>query len=504
MFEYDVFISYSHIDNQVFGASQEGWISSLHQSLEVRLSQLLGREVRIWRDQKLQGNDFFADEIVDRFPNVATMVSILSPRYVKSEWCVREVEEFVRAGGGPQGLRVGNKARIFKLVKTQIAHASHPPVLQDLLGYDFFVLDPETKRARELNQTSGSETERKYWAKLDDLAHDLADLLEAMAEDPAPAAAGAPVVAGGQAAPVESDGATVYLAETSYDLREERDAIRRDLQQHGHQVLPQQPLSLLADELTHSIPEALAQCSMSIHLLGRNYGVVPEGATRSTVDLQNELAGRRSAEADLQRLIWIPPDLETEDERQSAFLDMIRTDSAAQVGADVLETPLSNLKSTVLQKLLPEPEPSNGAPRAAGDDELLHIYLVCDKRDVDDAVLVEDLLYDRGFEVTRTIFEGEESEIRLDHQENLKTASAVILYYGAAKELWLRAKLRELQKVAGYGRTEPMRAKAILVTDPPSPGKERLRTREAMILRSTAGDAATALEPFFDALGGQS
>ena len=499
MFEYDVFISYSHIDNQAFGGSDEGWITSLHQALEVRLSQLLGRQARVWRDPKLQGNDFFADEIVDRFPSVATLVSILSPRYVKSEWCVKEVEEFVRASGGVQGLRVGNKARIFKLVKTQIDRASHPPALQDLLGYDFFVLDPETQRERELNQTSGPEAERKYWAKLDDLAHDLTDLLHAMEEGAATSDAGEGKPAG------DPPGATIYLAETSYDLREERDAIRRDLQQHGHEILPRQPLPLVADELSRQIPEILARCDLSIHLLGRNYGVVPEGATRSVIDLQNELASQSSAAGDLQRLIWIPPELEVEDERQSAFLDMVRTDSAAQVGADVLQTPLESLKSAVLKRLAPEPEPSNGQPAAAGgDEELVYVYLVHDQRDNDAANAVEDLLFDRGFEVTRPIFEGDESEIRLDHQENLKTATAVLLYYGAAKELWLRAKLRELQKVAGYGRTEPMRAKAILVADPPDPRKERFRTREAMVIKSGGEVSAATLEPFFESLGGRS
>ena len=262
---------------------------------------------------------------------------------------------------------------------------------------------------------------------------------------------------------------------------------------------------MVADELSREIPETLDRCDLSIHLLGRNYGVVPEGATRSVIDLQNELAGRAAASGDLQRLIWIPPDLEVEDERQSAFLDMVRTDSTAQVGADVLETPLEALKSAVLKRLAPEPEPSNGQPAEAdGAEELVYVYLVHDRRDNDAANAVEDLLFDRGFEVTRPIFEGDESEIRLDHQENLKTATAVVLYYGAGKELWLRAKLRELQKVAGYGRTEPMRAKAILVADPPDPRKERLRTREALVIKSGGDVSAATLEPFFEALGGKS
>jgi hypothetical protein len=57
------------------------------------------------------------------------------------------------------------------------------------------------------------------------------------------------------------------------------------------------------------------------------------------------------------------------------------------------------------------------------------------------------------------------------------------VYYGAGNELWLRSKLRELQKIAGYGRTAPMRAKAIYVAPPDAAPKQRLRTHEAMVLR---------------------
>ena len=175
-FTHDLFISYAHIDNLSL-AGQDGWITSLHQALELRLAQLTGVKPRIWRDPKLQGNDFFGDEIVDQFPGVAAIVSILSPRYVRSEWCLRELETFVRCCAATGGPRVGNKARIFKIVKTAIPLEDHPPEVQDLLGYDFYVIDPESGRTRELHHTAGSELERQYWSRLEDLAQDISELL---------------------------------------------------------------------------------------------------------------------------------------------------------------------------------------------------------------------------------------------------------------------------------------------------------------------------------------
>jgi hypothetical protein len=56
-FEHDFLISYAHIDNEPLIAGEQGWISELHRLLEIRVGQVRGEKPKIWRDQKLQGND---------------------------------------------------------------------------------------------------------------------------------------------------------------------------------------------------------------------------------------------------------------------------------------------------------------------------------------------------------------------------------------------------------------------------------------------------------------
>ncbi|HEX2488547.1 MAG TPA: toll/interleukin-1 receptor domain-containing protein, partial [Blastocatellia bacterium] len=90
-FENDVFISYAHVDNETLAVGQDGWISLLHERLRIRLPQLLGEEVKIWRDPKLQGNDEFADTLVIRVSKAGVLLSVLSPRYIKSDWCRKEL-----------------------------------------------------------------------------------------------------------------------------------------------------------------------------------------------------------------------------------------------------------------------------------------------------------------------------------------------------------------------------------------------------------------------------
>ncbi|MEO1507364.1 MAG: toll/interleukin-1 receptor domain-containing protein, partial [Cyanobacteria bacterium J06633_23] len=90
-FDKDLFISYAHIDNQSLIPDQEGWISTFHKALAIRLSQIRGTPPKIWRDRKLQGNDDFSNAITEALTNSGLLLSILSPRYLKSEWCIREL-----------------------------------------------------------------------------------------------------------------------------------------------------------------------------------------------------------------------------------------------------------------------------------------------------------------------------------------------------------------------------------------------------------------------------
>ena len=70
----DIFVSYAHIDDQPLVEGQKGWISSFHRALEVRLSQFVSREPRLWRDPQLQGNDIHADRLVQCLPGALAWI----------------------------------------------------------------------------------------------------------------------------------------------------------------------------------------------------------------------------------------------------------------------------------------------------------------------------------------------------------------------------------------------------------------------------------------------
>jgi hypothetical protein len=483
----DIFISYTHVDNLPLEEGKKGWVDDFHRALEVRLLQWLGRtqqQLQVWRDPKLTGNDLFSDEIFDRLRDVRVLVSVVSPRYLNSEFCTRELDAFYdRAAEAGQLTVGGNKARIFKVVKMPIPVEEQPESLRPLLGYDFFRLDPESGRPRELNEIFGAEAKTAFWVGVDDLALDVANLLEAMESDPA-------------AAPTPSpDRMVVYLAAATQDVNEEHAAIRRELERNGFTVVPGRPLPVVAAEIEAQVREELAGARLAVILVGQGYGFVPEGGTVSVVEMQSDLAAERSRTGALRRLVWTRPGVKADEERQAAFLERLRSGDGFDAHSDLLETGLEELKTEIHERLQALSQPPRPPPVPAGE-RTATAYLVCDQLDLDAVGAVQDALLAAGVEPVLPAFEGDEAELREDHEDKLRTCDGILLYYGAGTDLWLSRKMREVDKIRGQGRAAPPAARSVLVAAPASPAKGRLRSREWEVIGHDGPLQPESLGPF--------
>jgi hypothetical protein len=481
-FDKDIFISYAHIDDESLIADKKGWISEFHRALEIRLGQLMGTKPVIWRDPVLHGNHIFDQEIVDQFAKVAIMISIVTPRYVKSEWCLKEVNEFRDICQQNAGFIVRNKARVFKVIKTPVAQDLHPDSIKNILGYEFYGTDPHTNRVKEFSPVF-SHTERGYWEKLDDLANDICVFLEELKAINA---------TGTKTAPHSQNNKkvkSIFLSESSYDTKDLRDTIKRELQDHGYNILPYGQLSLVAPVLKENVVQFMHESQLSIHLVGNNYGIIPEGSEKSIVEIQNEIGASKSVSDNLSRLIWIPEDIDPGDERQKTFLQkLVSGNKEAIAGADLIKGSIEDFKSIMHDKLKAMESVHEAAAQvqevATGNKM---VYLICDIQDLDIIAPLEDFLFNSGVEVVLPIFDGDETLIREDHIENLKNCTAVIIFYGNGNELWLRTKMRDFMKINGYGRSTPIAFKGVYIAPPASASKQRFRTLEAEVINGAEG-----------------
>jgi hypothetical protein len=492
-FTHDIFISYAHIDDDPLD-DVKGWVTSLHERLKKRLTQLLGAEVKIWWDQRQQGNQYLVGMIGESISNTLLLVSVVTPRYVNSVWCRAEVREFSVRTDQTGGILIGNQPRVFKVVKTPVRSEQQPDELGGLLSYDFYEVDANGI-LREFRQEIGPNKDLKYWAVFEDLAQAIVRAMESaqLRSNAPPDTSELPLAK------------KVYLAQTTSDLRDERDRIKRELMHRGFYVLPDGDLPIdRAEDFEDSVRRHVERCALSIHLIGASYGSIPEGEEeRSVVRWQNEIAAERSrTDAEFARLIWMPPGLQGKGPRHEKLIEDLRTNVPA--GTELLETSIEDLKTRILEKLIP-PQKSVSVS-SSEDNGLTRVYLIHDNRDADDVKPIDDFLFDQGYEVIRSVNEGEESLVAQYHRENLLNCDATLIYYGNGNEQWLRLKLWDLQKAPGWGRKRPMKAKAIYVSAPATNSKQSFRTREVpLVMENFGGFSEATLQPFVKALknGGQ-
>jgi len=461
-----LFISYAHIDNQPLTPEQQGWITRFHATLEALLSMRMGRKARIWRDEKLQGNDIFADEILDQFTQTAVLVSVLTPRYLNSEWCTREVAEFCKSAEQSGGIVVANKARIFKVLKTPVdTQESLPSVMKDILGYEFFTFEGETPL--ELDPAYGEKYAQDYNRKVGKLAWDISQLLKKLETDTGDSGHDEQATAK----------ATIYLAECSYDRKQAREILEGELRRHGYTVLPDQQLPQGEEDYVTAVARLLERCRLAIHLVGESYGAVPDGPSqKSVVVLQNELAVQQSKSGALPRVIWLPEGTHSEQAPHQAFIEALHQDAEAQFGADLITGDLEDLKTSIhtALKKLEKPELKQPEEQAAAADRAKLIYLICDEKDRKATVPVRKFCRGQGFEVAIPAFEGDAAAIREAHQQLLTNCDAVILFYGAGDEAWKRTLDNELKKMPGYRGGKPLPASYTYLADPKTADKEDL------------------------------
>lgn len=467
----DVLITYAEKDNEAPGKNDSGWVTSFKKFLELMLYQVLGTKPNIL----LKGE--FDSATSANLDNVAVMVTVISRDFVQSGRCLDIVETFNKSASSSK------INRIFKVMKSPMVLQEQPPRLRDLLGYDMFQIDTETGLMKEYSDFFSQEAEKQYWMKMVDLAYDIHESLIFLRE--------------GTRTEVKNmfRRKTIYLAETGHDISVQRNIIKRELQRHGYMVLPKQSLPGNAVELERVVRKDLDECSLSIHLIGSAYGEIPDGADRSIVDLQNRLAAetsvkKRANKEDFSRLIWISPNLKNASDKQRSFIETIRRDIEAQEGAEILQNPLEDFKNIMREELLESQE------RTAPDYSGKAIYLVHDRIDDAEVKPFRDAIERSGFKVLTPAFEGDLLDVRKQHIDNLRNFDGAIIFKGKVNDQWVRMKVLDLLKAPGFGRSKPIKGKAILSATSPTATMESFRTQNVTLISGEQNKSLESLKVF--------
>ena len=468
-FERHAFISYAHIDNQPLPTEKDGWVTLFHEALQQLLAGRLGGNADIWRDNKLRGNDVFSEEIIAQFAKTAAFISVLTPRYLNSEWCAKEIDRFCSAAQETGGLVLDdNKCRVFKVLKLPIERQDAlPPVLSQMLGYEFYEFDPD-RTPRELDPAYGEKSKQEFLRKVAKLAWDMKLLLERLSPDDSD-----------EAKQRQEDTAakpTVYLAECSRDRRQAREIIEAELKRLGYRVLPDKPLPRDEGDYIAAVEAFLTQCQFSIHMIGSNYGLIPDGSSqKSIVVLQNEIAVKRSRDGALQRVIWVREGTASDHPGQAAFIDALHHSAETQFGADLITGDMETLRGaihTALTKLERAAQAQSSQP-ARGADGRKRIHVLCEAKDRKETIALLKLLREAA-DVTLPVFAGDAAQVREANQTLLMECDAVLLYYGAGDEAWKFHQQNELKRVRALRANKPLALETVYLAGPSTDDKELL------------------------------
>ncbi len=280
--EYNIFISYAWVDNEIFPGADQGWVSTFVDALRKQLAREFGHRdeaERIWLDyEQMRGNDSVSPTIQSRLDASRTLLLVLSNGYLASAWCRQELQTFADRVGAASG-------RIFVVQMSPVE--KQPDLLQDLVKYPFWFLDdsrqPVTRWFPHVDPT-----DREYSSQQQRLARDIVSRLHSL-DDNSQVVQAQPSSAAGMSALSEvkaiADGGVTptttagrkdrfVLVSGGEDDRELICQIARRLEQHNLGVAI--PLSLLADQsgikssaLTKDLRTKLSLCN-SVLVVFRN------------------------------------------------------------------------------------------------------------------------------------------------------------------------------------------------------------------------------------------
>ena len=130
----DVLLNYAAIDDFPLNDGKPGWVSQLHRNLEVRMEQLSGEKVRIARLPEDAISPVIEAELLEHVPQAKAMISVVSPPFIKSEVCRREVEQFWNGAERTGGRYIDDKSRLLKVLKTAVSEQQMPRQLVDIFA----------------------------------------------------------------------------------------------------------------------------------------------------------------------------------------------------------------------------------------------------------------------------------------------------------------------------------------------------------------------------------
>jgi hypothetical protein len=412
----------------------------LVQRLEGGLKQRLGCPVDIYFDSRsLEGHQVLT-EILDNVRRSAVFVPILSPSYINRRWTKDELDAFVAAESAS---RV-----IFTIERLPLdSEGEYPQSLRERKRSQFWY---RTEDSGVVDILTPNLRPERFFGAITDVVDHMARQLRALKGN-----GGLGSVTTGEGPRdevVTPEGPPVLLAQVTEDIDEQRDQVRRHLEQFNIPVLPASLYPQGGEDFQKAFQSDLEKAALFVQLLGPVAGRRPPDLPQGYAQAQFDAAKAKG----VPMMLWRRPDLDVG--------TLTAPHAALVAGPQVQAMSLQAFKADIVRKIQTPPPPPPAPPSAKGSGT---IFINAAASDIELASQLEDDFVKQGCTVLLPVLEGPAEEILKDLSENMIDCDALVLVYGNAENMWVRSQLKL------YNKLKPKRAEnncvVVICNAPPGP-----------------------------------
>jgi hypothetical protein len=413
-FRFDIFLNYSKLDGSASNGSTESWVSVFKDYMLKVTTEMLGFEPT------------FTENAQDKSLS-AHSIHLLSDNFLKDSTALDLAE------------------------KTDFFVANKPVLLPNSLAgayiYAFYSKKINNKEIQIYEEISGIPKNESsgFWLTLIDFCYDLRDaLLKSKGLENTALRRG-----------------KVYLAQSNLDVSVERILVKNELQRYGYEVVP-----AFVPQTPLEVKQALSECSLSIHLIGKEYGEPLHGSDMSLVEMEAQACSQyqntfnQIGEQKFERLVWISLQAQDLKGKQASFVHRVKKESHSENPVEVIECQIEDFRMLLLQKLAIKPSEIEADLHADLSTDL--IYIMSDLRDNELSVSLRDFLNEKGYRVLMLPTETQGQIRQSLHRKYLSDCGVALICYNSAKRTWLVSKLQDILKSQGLGRKAQLPKSVVL------------------------------------------
>lgn len=443
----DIFISYAHSDDEIQLGAEAGWVTTFVDELKKLLRRKLGGNgASVWMDHQLAANEQVTDTLMESVTRSRTMILFMSPGYLMSDWCQKEIGSFLEINRATK-----NKENVYIVELDSTERKSWHPRLQELTPIRFWRQDRDNVTHLLGWPVPNPDPDDPYWLNLNKLAHFIADYLKAHPAADKPDIQNAAMRHADtgllKSPPVSlspSNKKLIWIAEPTDDLIDQWESLTEALRQAGVDLRPlgldTYPRSTEA-EFIASLKADLNDADLFVQLLSQIPGRHPKDCSTTYTALQSSAANVISRQRRCSFLQWRNRDID---------LDQVHDEAHRSLLTGAIACGFEEFRQRVLAAVQSLNQPSSVKPSTTYHDESLAICISAHKADYDLGLQVRDILVELGADAFTTQTEPAPdqtpSEFNMQLDEVIANSEGMIIVYGQTPPVWVQAQYMRARK----------------------------------------------------------